>query len=218
MQHPAEKDLALLAGGETGRLQHFLLEHHVHGCEKCQAKMAEYQTLRSDLREAELLDEAMPDVNWNFLAADMRANIRLGLEAGACVRETHVPQRWNFNRTLHLSPRFTTAFALLLLLVGSSLVVRNPRPLLNQVGLNQPRLNQMRWGRTGIVPAKTESSAPVLESSSSGVAFRTGGNSLTLLNHHGDAANQTVSARGDIGTRYVDSETESITINYVYLQ
>ena len=52
----------------------------------------------------------------------------------------------------------------------------------------------------------------------SGLEIRTGANSLTLLNHHGNAANQTVSAQGDIGARYIDGETGSVTINNVYLQ
>jgi hypothetical protein len=97
------------------------------------------------------------------------------------------------------------AFASALLLVCSGLVVKDLRPMLH--------------GK----PATAEgSTAPVLESNGSGVEFRTGGNSMTLLNPNGNthsgAANQTVSAQGDIGTRYIDSETGSVTINNVYLQ
>jgi hypothetical protein len=183
MGHPVENDLALLAGGETGRARRFWLERHVSGCEQCQSRVSEYAVLRSEMAGA----DDLPEVNWNFLAGEMRANIRLGLEAGACVRTTHISTRWN--------PRLTVAFASVLLLIGSSLVVREMRK-----------------------PAAEVSSAPVLESSGSGVEFRTDGNSLTLLNHHGNAANQTVSAQGDVETRYIDSETSSVTINDVYLQ
>jgi hypothetical protein len=187
-RHPGEGDLALLAGGETGRTQRFLLDRHVRGCSDCQAKVAEYHSLRSDIADSEL-----PDVNWNFLAADMRANIRLGLEAGACVRTTHISKRWN--------PRLTLAFASLLLLAGSGLVVHDVHPLLSRQDV-----------------AAAVSATPVLESSRSGVEFRTGGNSLMLLNHNGNPSNQTVSAQGDINTRNFDSESGSVTINAVYLQ
>jgi hypothetical protein len=187
-RHPVEGDLALLAGRETGRAQRFLLDRHVRGCVDCQAKVADYHALRSEVADSEL-----PDVNWNFLAADMRANIRLGLEAGACVRTTQISKRWN--------PRLTLAFASLLLLVGSGLVVHDVRPLLNRQ-----------------TAAASLSTAPVLESTRSGVEFRTGANSLMLLNRHGDAMNQTVSAQGDIGTHYIDHETGSVIINNVYLQ
>jgi hypothetical protein len=189
MGHPVENDLALLAGGETGRARRFWLERHVRVCDQCQARVSEYAALRADIAA---WDE-LPDVNWNFLAADMRANIRLGLEAGECVRTTHIFRRWH--------PRWTVAFASVLLLVCSGLVVRDVRPLLR--------------ARSAAAEVST---APVLESNGSGVEFRTGGKSMTLLNHHGTEANQTASAQGDLGTRYIDSETSSVTINYVYLQ
>src|ERR1700678_4105091 len=95
MKHPAENDLALLAGGETGRIQRFFFDRHVRNCEDCQEKVAGFHDLRRELTEAEL-----PDLNWNFLAMEMRANIRLGLEAGACVRTTRISGNWNFRLSL----------------------------------------------------------------------------------------------------------------------
>jgi len=184
MNHPREHDLALLAGGEVGRIRRFLLDRHVHACADCQRKIAEYQDLRDDLAGIEF-----PDLNWNFLAADMRANIRLGLEAGACVRAEPVLRRWNSR------PAIAIACVLLLLVAGEL--------------LRDGRLHR---------PAIVDAPAPVLQSTGSGIELRTGANSLTLLKHNGDAVGQTVSARGDISARYIDSETGSVTINNVYLQ
>lgn len=183
MNHPRENDLALLAGGETGRIRRFLLDRHVRSCADCRLKIAEYDELRTDLA-----DTAFPDVNWNFLAADMRANIRLGLEAGACVRTTQAVARWN------LRPAIALASVLLLIVAGEFL--RDARPHR---------------------AAGPDSAMPVLQSTGSGVEIRTATNSLTLLSHHGNAANQTVSAQGDIAARYIDSETGAVTINDVYL-
>jgi hypothetical protein len=184
MNHPRENDLALLAGGEAGRIQRFLLERHVRTCADCRETIAEYRELRSGLADVEL-----PDLNWNFLAADMRANIRLGLEAGACVRSTHGFRWWN--------PGFAIGCASVVLLVGSGFLLRD-----------------LRFHR----PA-AEDATPVLQFTKSGVEIHTSGNSLTLLNHHGDAAaNQTVSAQGDIEARNIDGETGSVTITNVYLQ
>jgi hypothetical protein len=183
MNHPGDNDLALLAGEDAGRIQRFLLERHVRTCADCRAKIAGFRELRSELADLDL-----PDLNWNFLAADMRANIRLGLEAGACVRTTQIFTRWK--------PGLAVAFASVLLLAVSSLFLRDIRPR----------------------PAIENAVAPMLESSGSGVELRTGKNSLTLLNHHGSTANQTVSAQGDIGARYFDGESGSVTINSVYLQ
>lgn len=206
MGHPVENDLALLAGGEAGRAQRFLLERHVRRCDECQAKVTEYQSLRS-----ELLDIELPDVNWNLLAADMRANIHLGLEAGACVRTTQAPRRWMRDAMPAWNPRWTMAVALMVLLIGSGVVMRNPRPLLHQPG----------WAFSGFRPAAItatiEANIPVVESNAAGVEFRTGASSLTLSSH-GNPGHETVSARGDIGTRYIDSETGSVTITNVSLQ
>src|SRR5580698_2757936 len=104
MNHPRENDLALLAGGEAGRIRRFLLDRHVRTCADCRETIREYRELR-----AELAEPGLPDLNWNFLAADMRANIRLGLEAGACVGTTQVFRSW--------IPRLGFAFAGLTLLV-----------------------------------------------------------------------------------------------------
>jgi hypothetical protein len=185
MNHPAENDLALFAGGDAGRIQRFLLDRHLKVCADCREKIAAYRELRAELAELEL-----PDVNWNFLAADMRANIRLGLEAGACVGQTRGLKRF--------SPRL--AFASLLVIVGSSVFVRVIGPFHNTA--TQP-------------PAQA---TPVLRLTEIGVELDTGSKTLTLLNHHSDATNHTVSADGDIEARNIDGETGAVTINNVYLQ
>ncbi len=138
---------------------------------------------------AALASVELPDLNWNFLASDMRANIRLGLEAGACVRTERAFKRWN--------PRPVIAFASLLLLVAASELLRDARPHR---------------------PAAAVANTPVLQSTGLGVEILTDTNSLMLLNHHGNASNQTVSAQGDISSRYIDSDTGSVTINNVSLQ
>jgi hypothetical protein len=189
MRHPAEKEVALLAGGEVGRIRSFLLDRHVSACPDCQQKLAQYRELRSDVAELDL-----PNVNWNFLAADMRANIRLGLEAGACIPAVRASKSWN--------PRFAVALAALVLLVAAG-------QLLRQAGFPRRLINSS--------PAASEPGA-VLQLTGLGVEIRSGAKSLTLLNHTGNAANQSVSAQGDIEQGYIDGETGSVTINNVYLQ
>ena len=186
MNHPVENDLALLAGGDAGRIRRFVLDRHVRKCADCRETVAEYRALRSELSEP-----GLPDLNWNFLADDMRANIRLGLEAGACIRTAGAFKSW--------TPRLSIAFASLALLVVSGFLLRDIR-------------------RMPMHPNTVDAAATVLRSTGSAVEIRTGARSLALLNHHGNAANQTVSAQGDIETHYIDSETGSVIINNVYLQ
>lgn len=114
MNHPAENDLALLAGGEAAWVRRILLERHVDRCDGCRKKVAEYR----DLRDA-VTDFEPPEVNWSALATEMRANIAVGLEAGACVGGVRSPVRWN--------PRFAVAFACLLVLITSNFFLRMHR-------------------------------------------------------------------------------------------
>lgn len=184
MRHPVERDLALRAGGETGRVHRFFLDRHLRNCEDCQEKVEQY----CDLREQAAALET-PDVDWNFLAREMKANIRVGLEAGACVRTPLLSRSW--------APRFTMAFASLLVVIGASF-------FLTETGLHQVKA--------------PEAAAPVLQATGSGIELRKGTESFTLSDRQGVRSGQTVNAQGVIEARYVNGETGSVTITNVYLQ
>jgi hypothetical protein len=189
--HPSEAELALLASGDAGRFRRYTLARHVRSCAGCREKQDAFADLRAEVAAAEL-----PDLNWGSLAAEMRANIRLGLEAGECVRETRKPGHrifgeWSFG--------LSAAFACLALLVGASFFMRDTRQL--------PPVTP------GAIAVGT---LPSLESTTAGVGLQTGSGSFTLLNHDGAVANQTVSAQGAVRSRYVDAG--AVTINNVYLE
>jgi hypothetical protein len=175
--HPSETDLALLAGGESRSLSRFFLNRHVRECRECTATVARYEMLR-----AEISQMAPPDLNWQALAEEMRANIHLGLEAGACVRAGRSQPSWN--------PRLAVALASLMLLIGANFLLKGPRPA---------------------TAAQEKSATPVVRTTGAGVEFRSGSSSLTLLNHHGAAADRTVSAQGEIRARYIDGGAVTIT-------
>lgn len=180
MRHPSSTDLALLAGGDCGFARAFLLNRHVRQCQDCAAEFDEFSTLRE-----EAADFMPPAVNWQSLASEMRANIRLGLEAGECVRYSVPTPKTR-------SPRLVIAFASLIALIGTGVFYSKHQ------------------NRTDVPVA-------VLHSTPEGVEVRSGLNSLELLNRKASIADQTVSAQGQIGVRYVD-DTGSVTINNVILQ
>ncbi|MDQ6678868.1 MAG: hypothetical protein M3Z09_16410 [Acidobacteriota bacterium] len=78
MNHPAESNLALYAGGDLPLLQRWRTDRHVRNCGSCQSAVAEF----SELRAFPSSDSVS---NWSRLASEMQANIRLGLAAGECV-------------------------------------------------------------------------------------------------------------------------------------
>jgi hypothetical protein len=175
--HPNEIDLALLAGGECGRVSRFFLQRHVRDCRVCTAKIANFEILRSDLARI-----SEPDLDWNLLAAEMKANIRLGLEAGACVSDIESRRRWN--------PRLTVAFASLTFLIAAGLTMKS---------------------HTSAPPIAVATNSPVLESTGAGLELRDGASSITLLNRKGSLADQTVSAQGEIRARNIENGTVTIT-------
>jgi hypothetical protein len=184
MKHPGEYNLSLLAGGEAGAFHRFRLDRHVRNCEDCQEKVTEFQALRKHLADTEF-----PEVNWNSLAAEMRANIHVGLEAGACVRDTHMSKSW--------SPQFAVAFASLVVLVGAGFFLTDSR--LHRVTV-------------------AEAAAPVLQPTASGIELRKGKDSFAFLDDKGVRMDQTVNANGAIEARYINDETGSVTITNVQLQ
>lgn len=169
VRHPSSADLALLAGGECGFTRAFLLNRHVRHCPDCAAEVGEFSVLR-----AETSDFMPPAVKWESLASEMRANIRLGLAAGECVRySVAAPKSRN--------PRLVIAFASLIALIGTGVFYSRHQ------------------NRT-----ETGGAAEVLHSTPDGVEVRSGLNSLELLNRKASIADQTVGAQGQISARYVD--------------
>jgi hypothetical protein len=198
--HPPETDLALLAGGDCSSWRTFLLNRHLARCGDCRDILASYTELRSAVS-----DHAAPDVSsdgfssggsssgnaaWDRLAAEMRANIRVGLAAGECVREISArPVSWN--------PRWALGTAGVLLLAGAGLFLRGLLPH---------------------ETAPDVVHAAVVQSTGAGVEVRTGTGSMTLLNHGSEAGNQTVTSDGAIRASYVDGSTGTVTVTSVYVE
>jgi hypothetical protein len=83
MRHPDLASLALLAGGELSAWARWRIGRHVRACPQCQQEVAGFRRRREWFREAAA--ELPAGLNWSRLAAEMKANIQLGLEAGECV-------------------------------------------------------------------------------------------------------------------------------------
>ena len=193
-RHPSEASLALYAGGELNRWRRWRIERHVAACAECRRDISAFSALRAETRAmAEL-----PEVSWEPMAAEMRANIRLGLEAGECV--TLRPAS-----TIRFNWRALAACAsLAALLVVSLLIERPARPV------------------TELRPSQLA----VLETSGSGIQVTEGEQTMMLLNERaqrsgtqGDGKGVNYLATGGaLRARYVDAETGYVTINNVYVQ
>ena len=187
MRHPNQATLALHAGGDPGPFRRWLTARHLAHCTACREEVAGYNEMRELLPElAEL-----PEISWNRMAAEIKANIRLGLEAGECVRAAEMPLRRPASMT---GWRAAVAFASVIVLVGGCMVLERPAP---------------------IVAHAAESS---VRSTREGIQVQAGEHMLGLMNGGAQKVVYTLDAQGSIGARYIDPETGSVTINTVYAQ
>ena len=183
-RHPSEASLALLAGGELSPWRRWGVARHVGGCEQCRREVAEFSGMREEVRAT----ADSPEVSWNSLATEMRANIRLGLEAGECVT-SHAAAHGVF------SLRAMVACGSLVMLLVVGFLIEQPAP------------------RT-LEPKTAEA---VLETNGSGIQVTEGSQAMMLLNASSRDV-QYEAGGSTMGARYVNSDTGQVTINNVYVQ
>jgi len=190
MKHPSEAMLALEAGGDLGMFARWRVGRHLARCERCRLEADAFRSLREiapELRE-------IPEISWNRLASEMKANIRLGLEAGRCVRPGD-------ETDLDPAPRFFGARALIAVASVFALMVTG-------LMLEHPAPNLAAARQEGVVVQRL----------AGGIQVRGGGQALRLL--HGNARDVyfSVGAQGSLRARYVDPDTGYVTINNVYAE
>lgn len=187
-KHPDEEALALLAGGDLPLLERWRVGRHVRSCAECAEVLAEYRRLRSETahRSDDLVEAA-----WSHLEAEMRANIRLGLAAGAALGQEPV-------RVPVQQPgwRLAATAASLAFVFGAGVWLGNaPSP-----------------ARFSVAVASMQ---PTVEAGIQGVALRKPGAALELMSPEGSAAVRTVSWDGTARARYFDGDTGQVTIHQV---
>jgi hypothetical protein len=196
MKHPNQATLALHAGGDLGPFARWRTSRHLAHCERCREEMAAYAGIREVLPEL----GAMPEIPWNRLSAEMKANIRLGLEAGECVRINEVPLR----KSLFSGARPAVALATLGALLVTGLLLEHPVPRPNFAAPGMPYSLPV----DGVVVQSTKYGIEVGE-----------GKQLLQLRHLGaSSVTYSVDAQGSMRARFVDPKTGYVTINNVYVE
>ena len=122
MRHPKTVELALYAGDDLGFWARRRVTRHIADCAGCRNEVDAIRDAAEEVHE--LASELPADLNWGRLAAEMKANIRLGLAAGECVAP-EAPHHHSFG----LRQAMAMASVALLVLAGWFLNVPQPRPL-----------------------------------------------------------------------------------------
>jgi len=187
MRHPNQAALALHAGGDLAFFARWRMERHLARCERCRDEVAAF----SDFREMLPGLAEPPDLPWNRMAAEMRANIRLGLAAGECVRPGERPLR---EHPLFTGARAAVAMASMAALVVTGLMLERP------------------------TPALSTSEGRVVENTANGIQVREGTGAFRLMNPGARNVTYSVGAAGSVSASYVDAKADGVTINKVYAE
>jgi hypothetical protein len=192
MTHPNQSILALYAGQDLGWFTRRRTERHLARCRECRDEVQVFASARDTLVA---LNE-LPAISWNRLAAEMKANIRLGLAAGECVRGERTAGRLAPFGILS-GARTLTACASVMALVAAGLILQRPTPP---------------------APSAISGDGAVLRATATGIELNEGGQTLSMLHVRSSDVTYSAGAQGSMRAGYVDSDTGNVTINNVYVQ
>lgn len=198
MKHPSEQDLALHAGRDLGMLAAWRVGRHVSYCEQCRESVDAYAAFGPDSPK---WSELPADLDWDRLAIEMKANIRLGLEAGECVGPVPAaPSVFSGVYTL-------LAYAGAILLAVTGLVLQRPAPM---VARSAPE--------NAAFENATPENSVVFAMNGNGIEMKQGGRAIGLRSGRAMDITYSASARGAVGARYVDADTGYVTVINVNAQ
>jgi hypothetical protein len=174
-----------------------------------------YREDRERLRQS--ADAAPRHIDWDALAAEMTANIHVGIEAGECV----TPRG---QRASAVSPRPAWLAAWRPAAVAAGVTVL----LVGAWWLNLPgsstesllRAFRSIGARAGVAPAQpADDGIALVEVSDTGRIFvREKGSALEMSQGVARPLSVLVSAEGSASARFIDADTGQITIASVYVQ
>lgn len=244
--HILESDLALFISGDVGMWAYVKINLHLAGCEACRARIEAYRQSRQRLKQAAA---EMPEgADWDRLAAEMTANIRVGLAAGECVAPRRgkldlgkLDLRWNPSRRLRGArtawpaagwpaagwpaaswktiATWSAVAAGVAVILGAAWILNLP----SSDGDSLARaMHSLFQGSARSYPARpilnNDDRGPVVEASSDGVELRKDGVAVSIPQASSRPVAITVSAPGSASARYVDEDTGQMTISSVYVQ
>jgi anti-sigma factor RsiW len=201
-RHTPEFDLALYASGDLAPVRRAVVWLHVRRCEECGARVEAFRADRLKLQQS---SANLPEgLDWDALAGEMTANIRVGLAAGECVApRSHKVSAWPWR------PAAVAAGVTALVMAAW---------LLNTPFADTEALGRVFHAIGGRVTSPAEERGSVVEASFSGVEVRENGSRMGIEQTNLRPVTFSVSAQGSASARYVDDDTGQVTITSVYVQ
>jgi hypothetical protein len=233
-KHVKETSLALFVSGDLSLFERAAVRLHLSGCPDCRARAEMY---RFDRQRAKEDASQMPSgVDWDRLAQEMTANIRVGLAAGECVapraRKQGFASSWGSNwgsvwgQFWAGSWRPAAAVAGVAMLLSAAWWLNLPSADTASLGRAFTRLMHGRQAATDYTAqtgaSNSDDRGPVVEATSSRIELHENGNSLVMspgVSSQGSTLPVSISinAQGAASASYVNDAGE-ITLTGVYVQ
>jgi anti-sigma factor RsiW len=208
MRHPNPSQLALLAGGDLKFWDRWRFDRHVAACPACSKEIQALRIARDQVRG--VAAELPENLNWNQLAQEMTANIRVGLEAGEAIARFDKPALTG-RRRLGWNAAMVVACATVVFC--AAFWINLPQQQMDHL---LSALRGVRVGRIGALVQHPAAEDMLLEASSFSLDLSKNGRTLSLMHPRSDSVTVSVSMRGSVGVRYVDADTGQVTTNKVY--
>lgn len=205
-KHIAELDLALYASGDQSLWRALAIRVHIGRCEQCRQRVEAYRADRSKVRT--ISSEIPENVDWDRLAAEMTANIRVGLAAGECVAPRIRKSAFNW--------RPAAAMAGLAAVLATAWWLNMPPSTTQALGRAVRAV--AHGGGSVAAPGGPEDRGMVVEASSAGIELRENGSMLGVTQGAARPVAVSISAQGSASARYIDADTGQVTITSVYAQ
>jgi hypothetical protein len=186
-RHPSIEMLALAGSGDLGLFDRMKVRWHTRSCAICAGELAAFAGVRAETRAA--AGELPEGLDWDRLASEMAANVRLGVAAGECVAEPRRREAFGFFAPV------AGVCAAVVLVAGAVWTMRVPP-----------------------VEAPAAHAGVVLETTSEGIEVQQDGAALALMHRTGGPAAISAGAGGLLRARYIDEETGQVTIHHVYAE
>jgi len=216
-RHVKEINLALFVSGDLSLFERAAVRFHLSGCDNCRARLEAFRFDRQRLKE----DAAQlpTGLDWDRLAQEMTANIRVGLAAGECVAPRARKQAsWNWGMP-GLGSGWgwmpAAAMAGVAMILSAAWWLNLPSSDTASLGR---ALNRLVHGHDSIVreEASAEDRGPVVHATASSIELRENGNSLVMSQGSTMPVSVNVGAHGSSAS-YVNDAGE-ITLTGVYVQ
>jgi hypothetical protein len=205
--HIQETELARYVARDLAPVRRTAVWLHVRGCDRCLQRIQAYRADQAQIREA---SGRMPEgVEWDRLASEITANIRVGLAAGECVApRSRKLVVWGW--------RPAAVMAGMVVLLAGAWWLNTPPAGTQALG----RAVSAVWNgsNSGARHRLSEDRGPVVAATASGIELRENGSSLGVSQGTARPLAVSVNVQGSASARYVDADTGQMTITSVYVQ